>query len=153
MKPRLSFYGEAPQLMGAVTALKKAVDDSGLEPRLLHLVNLRTSQINGCTYCVDMHSREARLNGEGEQRVFLVSAWKESPLFTERERAAFAWAEAVTTIAGRGVSDETYQHALAHFSKAELVKLTVAIGLMNTWNRLCVSFHAVHPVLADKAPA
>ncbi len=148
MKPRLSFYAEAPQLMGAVTALKKAVDESGLEPNLLHLVHLRASQINSCSYCVDMHSREARQGGESEQRVFLVSAWKESPLYSDRERAAFAWVEAVTMIAGRGVPDETYENALAHFSKEELVKLTVAICLINTWNRLCVSFHAIHPVEA-----
>ncbi len=151
MKARLNFYAEAPQLMNSVMTLKKAVDECGLEKGLLHLVNLRTSQINGCSYCVDMHSREAREDGESEQRVFLVSAWKESPLYTDRERAAFAWVEAVTRIADAGVSDEIYEKALKHFTKEELVKLTVAISLMNTWNRLCVSFHAIHPVSAAKA--
>ena len=109
MKARLNFYAEAPQLMSAVMALKKALDECGLEKGLLHLVSLRTSQINGCSYCVDMHSREAREDGESEQRVFLVSAWKESPLYTDRERAAFAWVEAVTRIADAGVPDELYE--------------------------------------------
>ena len=152
MNPRLNFYSEAPRLMGAVTTLNRAVEDSGLERRLLHLVNLRTSQINGCSFCVDKHSREARLAGESEQRVFLVSAWKESPLYSDRERAAFTWVEVVTLIAGGGVPDEIYDSVLAHFSPDELVKLTVAIGMMNTWNRLCISFHAIHPVI-DVNPA
>lgn len=153
MNSRLNFYFQAPQLMAAVTALKKAVEESGLDNRLLHLVNLRTSQINGCSYCVDLHSREARLDGESEQRVYLVSAWRESPLYTDRERAAFLWADAVTLLAGKGVPDEVYESALEHFSEEELVKLTVAIGLMNTWNRLCVSFRAVHPVVDVSAAA
>jgi AhpD family alkylhydroperoxidase len=151
MKPRLDYFAKAPELMQTVLALNKAVEESGLEMNLLHLIKLRASQINGCSYCVDMHSREARENGESEQRLYLVAAWKESPLFTERERAAFAWAEAVTLISQGGVSDELYAATLKHFTEEELVKLTVAVTIINTWNRLSVSFHSIHPVRTDEA--
>ena len=148
MQPRLDYFSKAPELMRAVLALNKAVEESGLEHSLLHLIKLRASQINGCSFCVDMHSREARADGESEQRVFLVSAWKESPLFTARERAAFAWVEAVTLIAGNGVPDDLYAAARQQFTEEELVKLTVATAIINTWNRLSVAFHAIHPVHA-----
>ena len=151
MKQRLQFFAAAPEIMKAVAALNKAVEESGLERSLLHLIKLRASQINGCSFCVDMHSREAREDGETEQRVYLVAAWKESPLFSDRERAAFAWTEAVTLISNGGVSDELYEKTLKHFSEQELTKLTVAVGMINVWNRLCVSFHAIHPVHAAKA--
>ena len=151
MKPRLQFFAKAPQLMQAVRTLNEAVENSGLERPLLHLIKLRASQINGCSFCVDMHSKEAMQDGETQQRVFLVSAWKESPLFSERERAAFAWTETVTLISNGGVSDELYEKTLKHFSEEELTKLTVAVGMINVWNRLCVSFHALHPVEAAKA--
>ncbi len=151
MKPRLNFYGQAPELIKGVIALNKAVDECGLEKSLLHLIKLRASQINGCSYCVEMHSREARRDGETEQRLYLVSAWKESPLFTDRERAAFAWVEAVTKIADGGVPNELYEKTLRHFSDEELTKLTVATGMINVWNRLCVSFHAIHPMPAANA--
>ena len=151
MKSRLQYFAKAPALMKEVTALNKVVDECGLERGLLHLVKLRASQINGCSYCVDMHSRDARHDGESEQRLYLVAAWKESPLFSDRERAAFAWVEAVTKIADAGVSDELYEATLKHFSEEELTKLTVAVGMINIWNRLCVSFHAIHPVEKAKA--
>ncbi|TPI39983.1 carboxymuconolactone decarboxylase family protein [Mesorhizobium sp. B3-1-9] len=151
MKQRLQFYAKAPELLKAVTALNKAVDECGLEESLMHLVKLRASQINGCSYCVDMHSREARRDGETEQRLYLVAAWKESPLFSERERAALAWTEKVTKISENGVPDDLYASTLEHFSEEELVKLTVAVGMINTWNRLSVSFHAIHPVERAKA--
>ncbi len=151
MKQRLQFFNVAPELMKQVQTLNKAVDECGLETDLLHLVKLRASQINGCSYCVDMHTREAMRDGETQQRVFLVSAWKESPLFSERERAAFTWVETVTLISNGGVSDELYRETLERFSEEELVKLTVATSMINTWNRLCVSFHAIHPVPAAKA--
>ncbi|WP_113156492.1 carboxymuconolactone decarboxylase family protein [Nitratireductor sp. OM-1] len=150
MEPRLNFYKEAPELMNTQMELKKAVDDCGLEKGLIHLINLRTSQINGCSYCVDMHSREAREDGESEQRVFLVSAWKESPLFSARERAALAWTEQVTLISEGGVPDALFEEALSHFSKGELTKLTIALGMMNIFNRLCIAFHAIHPVRSGK---
>ena len=151
MKQRLDFFAKAPALMNQVRALNQAVQESGLEHSLLHLIKLRASQINGCSFCVDMHSREAREDGETEQRLYLVAAWKESPLFSERERAAFAWVEAVTLIANGGVPDELYRKTLEHFSEEELVKLTVATAMINTWNRLCASFHALHPTPAARA--
>lgn len=151
MKQRLQFFAAAPELMKAVQALNQSVEKSGLERSLLHLIKLRASQINGCSFCVDMHSREAREDGETEQRLYLVAAWKESPLFSDRERAAFAWTEAVTLISNGGVSDELYEKTLKHFSEEELTKLTVAVGMINVWNRLCVSFHALHPMPAAKA--
>jgi len=151
MKPRLDFFTAAPALMKEVRTLNKAVDECGLEKSLLHLIKLRASQINGCSYCVEMHSREAMHDGETQQRVFLVSAWKESPLFTDRERAAFAYTDAVTRIADAGVPDALHEATLKHFSEEELVKLAVAIGMINVWNRICVSFHAIHPMPAIKA--
>ncbi len=148
MKARLDYFPKAPELMQAVLALNAAVGNCGLEASLLHLIKLRASQINGCSYCVDMHAHEARADGESEQRLYLVAAWRESPLFTERERAAFAWTEAVTLISHGGVPDELYAKALEQFSEQELVKLTVAVSMINTWNRLSVSFHTLHPVRA-----
>jgi AhpD family alkylhydroperoxidase len=127
-------------------ALNRAVDECGLEKGLLHLVKLRASQINGCSFCVDMHSKEAMRDGDTQQRVFLVSAWKESPLFTDRERAAFAYAEAVTKISDQGVPDALWEATRRHFSEEEVTKLTIAIGMINIWNRICVSFHVLHPV-------
>lgn len=151
MKQRLQFFAKAPEIMKAVMALNKAVEECGLEASLMHLVKLRASQINGCSYCVEMHSREARLDGETETRLYLVAAWRESPLFSERERAALAWTEKVTNISDNGIPDDLYARTLEQFSEEELVKLTVVIGMINTWNRLCVSFHAIHPMPAAKA--
>ena len=151
MEQRLQFFNVAPELMKAVRALNQAVEASGLEHSLLHLIKLRASQINGCSFCVDMHSKEALRDGDTQQRVILVAAWKESPLFTDRERAAFAYTEAVTRIADAGVPDALYEATRKHFSDEELVKLTTAIAMINVWNRLCVSFHALHPVEKAKA--
>lgn len=151
MKPRLEYFPKAPELMKAQLALNKAVEESGLEHSLLHLIKLRASQINGCSYCVDMHAHEARADGESEQRLYLVAAWKESPLFSERERAAFAWTEAVTQISHGGVPDELYALARKQFSEEDLVKLTMAVAVINTWNRLSVSFHTIHPVRKAEA--
>ena len=152
MKQRLQFFAKAPELMKAVSALNKAVDECGLEVSLLHLIKLRASQINGCSYCVEMHSREARRDGETEQRLYLVAAWKESPLFSERERAAFAWTEAVTLIANNGVSRRALcPHARAFLGRGTGQAVTVALGMINTWNRLCIPFHAIHPVAKAEA--
>jgi AhpD family alkylhydroperoxidase len=151
VKQRLQYFAKAPELLKQVQALNKAIEESGLERSLLHLIKLRASQINGCSFCVDMHSREAMQDGETQQRVFLVSAWKESPLYSERERAAFAYTEAVTLISKDGVPDALYEETLKHFSEPELVKLTLAIGMINIWNRLSVSFHGLHPVEHAKA--
>ena len=151
MEQRLNYHLKAPKLMQAVLALNDAVEACGLERSLLHLIKLRASQINGCSFCVDMHAHEARMDGESEQRLYLVSAWRESPLFTGRERAAFAWTEAVTLVAQGGVPDQLYAETLKQFSEEELVKLTVAVSVINTWNRLSVAFRTVHPVRVEKA--
>jgi AhpD family alkylhydroperoxidase len=152
MEPRMNFFEADPKLMGKVLAMSDAANASGLEQSLVHLVKLRASQINGCSYCVEMHSREARDHGETEQRLYLVSAWKESPLFTKRERAAFAWTETVTLLAGTGVSDAAYEAARAEFDETDLTRLTVVIAMINVWNRLCVPFQSIHPV-KEKAAA
>ncbi|WP_413869011.1 carboxymuconolactone decarboxylase family protein [Albidovulum sp.] len=151
MKARMNYAEKAPELIRQVGALNAAVETCGLERSLLHLIKLRASQINGCSYCVDMHSHEARVDGETEQRLYLVAAWRESPLFTERERAAFAWVEAVTRVADGGMPDALYRATLEHFTEADLVKLTVAVGIINIWNRLSVAFHALHPVRGTEA--
>ena len=151
MEQRIKYQAYAPELMKQVYALNKAVDECGLETSLLHLVKLRASQINGCSFCVNMHSHEALQDGDSQQRVIMVSAWKESPVFSERERAAFAYTDAVTLISKDGVPDALYEATRQHFSEEELTKLTVAIGMINIWNRICVSFHVIHPV--DRAKA
>ncbi len=130
---------------GAVTALsgvQRYVDHCDLEKKLLELVKLRASQINGCAYCVDMHTKDARTFGETEQRLYAVVVWREAPFFSERERAALAWTEAVTLISATGVPDDVYQFARAQFSEKELVDLTMAIIAINAWNRLAVGFRA-----------
>ena len=146
MEQRMNYFAKAPDLMKSVLALNEAVETCGLEKGLLHLIKLRASQINGCSYCVDMHAHETLEDGDSLQRVLLVAAWRESPLFTKRERVAFAWTEAVTRVADGGVPDALYAAARAQFSESELVKLTVAVSIINTWNRLSVAFHAMHPI-------
>jgi AhpD family alkylhydroperoxidase len=113
---------------------------SGLEANLLHLVKMRVSQINGCAYCIDMHSKDLRAAGDTEQRLYLLDAWRESPFYTERERAALAWAEAVTRVTEGHVPDEVYEQARAQFSEEELVNLTLAVATINGWNRLNIAF-------------
>lgn len=147
--PRMNYFRKAPALLAAQQALNTAVEQSGLERSLLHLIKLRASQINGCAYCVDMHSFEARADGETEQRLYLVAAWHESPLFTTRERAALAWTEAVTLIAQGPISDALYAETRAAFSEEELVQLTMAVAVINTWNRLAVPFRSVHPLRTE----
>ena len=151
--PRLDYFAASPEIMRAVLALNAALDGSGLERPLLHLVKLRASQINGCSYCVEMHSREARLDGESEPRLYLVAAWRESPLFDARERAALAWTEKLTRLSEATIEDEDFDRVHAQFDSDTLVKLTVVIGMINTWNRLCVAFRSVHPVAADRSRA
>lgn len=146
MKPRLDFLKTAPEAYNAVKALQTYVNSSGLEPALLELIKTRASQINGCAFCVHMHTRDARQRGESEERLYLLSAWRESPLYSERERAALAWTEAVTEVAQSHVPDAVYEQARLHFSEEELAKLTVAVSTINVWNRLMVSFRTVHPM-------
>jgi AhpD family alkylhydroperoxidase len=118
------------------------VDESGLDHRLLELVKMRASQINGCAFCLDMHSKDARAAGETEQRLYLLDAWREVDLYSERERAALAWTEAVTLVSEGHVPDEVFAQARAHFSEEELVSLTMAIVAINGWNRLAIAFRA-----------
>ena len=145
MSARMNFYEAAPEMIAAMVALETAVANSGLEESLRHLVKLRASQINGCAFCVHMHTREARLHGEREDRLHMVVAWWESTLFTERERAALQWTDSLTLIAQTRVPDADFAAVKAQFTDAEIVKLTVLIGAINTWNRLAVGFRAQHP--------
>src|ERR1044071_5435073 len=146
MKPRMNYYQAAPDTIKALVALEEQIQASGLEKSLIELVKTRASQINGCAFCINMHTQDARKQGETEQRLYLLDAWHESPLYTDRERAALAWTEAVTLVAQSRVPDDIYEEARRHFSEQELVNLTVAIAAINAWNRIAISFRAVHPV-------
>jgi AhpD family alkylhydroperoxidase len=123
--------------------LQEYLAQSDLEPALLELVRFRASQLNGCAYCLDMHSKDARAHGETEQRLYALSAWRETPFYAERERAALAWTEAVTLVADGHVPDSVYDEVRKHFSDRELVDLTLAVVAINGWNRLAISFRAV----------
>ena len=137
---RIDYAKAAPGALEAMYGLEKYVRQSGLEPALLELVKLRASQINGCAFCVDMHTKDARARGETEQRLYAVVVWRDTPFFTGRERAALAWTEAVTQVSWQHVPDDVYEWARQHFSEKELVDLTVAIIAINGWNRLSISF-------------
>jgi AhpD family alkylhydroperoxidase len=126
-----------------MSALESYVRESGLERSLLELVKIRSSQINGCAYCLDMHTKDARANGETEQRIYTLSAWRETPFFSDRERAALLWAETLTTLSQNDVSDEVFEAVHAQFSDEEMVNLTMAIIAINGWNRLAVPFRSV----------
>jgi len=138
---RLDYARVAPGAVHAMYALQQYTQSSGLEHSLLELVKLRSSEINGCAYCLDMHSKDARAAGETEQRIYVLSAWREAPFYTPRERAALAWTEAVTLIPN-GVTDELYESVREHFDEKELVDLTLAIVTINGWNRLSISLGA-----------
>jgi len=153
MKPRMNFYQAAPETMKALMALENQIASSGLEQSLMELVRTRASQINGCAFCIDMHTKDARKRGETEQRLYLLDAWREAPCYTDRERAALAWTEAVTLISETHAPDDLYNEVRAHFSEAETVNLTVLIGAINTWNRLSISFRAIPPVKVSASTA
>ncbi|MGH9454845.1 MAG: carboxymuconolactone decarboxylase family protein [Terriglobia bacterium] len=140
MKSRINYETVAPGAIHALLNVEHYVRQSGLEAPLLELVKLRASQINGCAYCVDMHTKDARAQGESEQRLYTVAVWNDSPFFTERERAALAWTEAVTRVSETHVADDVYQSVRQHFNERELVDLTMAIVAINGWNRLSISF-------------
>ena len=145
MIPRLNAFKLAPEAIQALAVLDAYVTQCGLESSLLELVKIRASQLNGCAYCIYMHTRDARANGETEARIYLLDAWRESPLYSDRERAALGWTEAVTLVATSRASDQDYARVQHHFTEVEIVKLTVAIGSINLWNRLGVSLRSVHP--------
>lgn len=140
MKPRLDYSKTAPGALKGMLELEKYVHGSGLERSLYELVKIRASQINGCAYCLDMHTKDARKAGESEQRIYALSAWRETSFYTERERAALDWTEALTLISEDEVSDSLYKATLGHFNEEEIVALTMAIIAINGWNRLAISF-------------
>src|SRR5690606_12976736 len=147
MTPRLQNpYRHAQEGIKAMMALEASFKASGLEHGLTHLVKLRASQINGCAFCIHMHATDARTAGETELRLYMLGAWRESSLYSERERAALAWTEALTRLAETGAPDADYAQIEAQFSEAEQVQLTLLIGAINVWNRLQVGFRAAHPV-------
>jgi len=142
MTERLQPMKAAPGAYRALSDLEKYVRSTGLEHSLLELVKLRASYMNGCAYCVDMHTKDARAAGEREQRLYAVPVWRETPFFTPRERAALAWTEAVTDISRAGVPDAVYDEACGQFEEAELVNLTMAVIAINAWNRVAIPFQA-----------
>ena len=153
MKPRLNPYQVAPDAMKALGALETHVQGSGLEKSLVELVKTRASQINGCAFCINMHTQDARKQGETEQRLYLLNAWRESPVYTDRERAALAWTEAVTLLAQTHVPDDVYTEVRSQFSEEETVNLTMLVATINAWNRISVSFRALPTVKVKAAVA
>lgn len=143
MQPRIDYRKYAQQPLQSMLALEKYISESGLDPKLVHLVKMRASQINGCAYCLDMHSLDARAEGESEQRLYTLDAWRETPFFTDRERAALAWTEALTLVSHTHAPDDVYDEVKKQFSEKEIVDLTFVIGTINLWNRLAISLRAV----------
>jgi AhpD family alkylhydroperoxidase len=143
MKSRIDFRRVNPKIQQRLLGINSYLHGSSLGNRLLHLVEIRASQINGCAQCLDMHTQDARAEGETEQRLYTLDAWRETPFFDERERAALEWTEAVTLVAETHVPDEVYERVRQHFSEQELVDLTLAVTQINTWNRLNVAFRTV----------
>jgi AhpD family alkylhydroperoxidase len=146
MKPRLNPFAASPGHMQSWLEFGKGVLQSGLEESLMELVKIRASQINGCAHCLQMHTAAARKRGETEERIYLLDAWRESPLYSERERAALAWTEALTLISKTHAPDDVYQAVQAQFTAQEQVALTLLIVTINGWNRVQVGFRASHPV-------
>jgi len=145
MKARLDYFKAAPDLMKGMLALESSAKSAGLEPLLYELVKMRASQINGCAYCLHMHAKEARALGETEERLYLLNGWRESSLYSPRERAALAWTEALTLLVDTHAPDDAYEAVKAEFSERELVGLTLLISAINAWNRFGVGFRSQHP--------
>ncbi len=143
MKARLDFYKASAGAIKAMLGLEDHIAKSTIEKPLAHLVRLRVSQINGCAFCVDMHTTEARHDGEDERRLATLITWRETPFFSERERAAFEWAESLTLVAETRVSDQTWENVRPHFSDAELADLTLLINAINSWNRFAIAFRKI----------
>ncbi len=141
MQPRASYQKAAPDVVQGMLALSKVVEKSGLAPELIDLVDYRVSQINGCAFCLDMHSKDLRARGQTEQRIYMLSAWREAPnIYNARERAALAWAEAVTLLKNQEIPDDVYEQARAEFSETELAQLTLSVVVINGWNRFNIAF-------------
>jgi AhpD family alkylhydroperoxidase len=154
MQPRIDMNKvtkSVPDGMKALMALESAIKGSGLEPSLIGLVKTRASQINGCAYCIQMHTGDARARGETEERLYLLSAWEESPLYTERERAALAWTDAVTLVAQTHVPEDVFENLRKQFSDEEIAKFTLLVGTIDLWNRMAIGLRAVHPTNSLKA--
>jgi AhpD family alkylhydroperoxidase len=151
MKSRMNPYQAAPDTLKALTALEAQVQGSGLEQSLIELVKTRASQINGCAFCINMHTQDARKHGETEQRLYLLDAWRESPVYSDRERAALAWTEAVTRISETHAPDDVYEEVRAQFSEADTANLTMLIATINAWNRIAIGFRLVPPVRVKAA--
>ncbi len=150
-QPRLNVIEHSPELVRKLQAFSMAIPNSGdIEPGLFHLVDIRASQMNGCAFCLDMHVKEAKLHGERELRLYHVAVWRESPLFTPKERAALAWTEALTHMTPTGISDELYGEVREQFSDVDLSTLTFRVMSINAWNRVNVAFRAT-PGMHDKA--
>ncbi len=145
MTMRLNYGVVAPEAVKAMMGLEQAVKDMGLEPGLFHLIKLRASQINGCAYCINMHNREARADGESQQRLDLLSVWRETSFFDEREKAALAWTEALTLIADTNAPDADYEALAAVFDERERAAITLAIAAINGWNRFAIGFRTPVP--------
>ena len=140
MKQRIDLLEKGQKVIKALGGLSVYLAKSSLEPQLINLIDFRVSQINGCAYCLDMHSKDLRAAGETEQRLYTIAAWREAPFYSERERAALAWAEAVTRLKDGNVPDEIYEEARRQFSEEELIDLTVAVTTINTYNRINIAF-------------
>lgn len=151
MQARLDAHKAAPAAYQALSALESYVRKSGIDPGLYELIKLRASQINGCAYCLHMHSRDARARGESEDRLHVLAAWRESPLYSEHERAVLAWTEALTLISETHAPDDVYENLRRHYSETKIVNLSVAVAMINTWNRLAIGFRMVHPVESASA--
>ncbi len=140
MEPRIDYTNVSPEAVKAMLQLESFVRQSGLDAKLLELVKIRASQLNGCAYCIDMHTKDARLIGETEQRIYALDAWRETPFFTDKERAGLAWTEAITNIQQGHAPEAVYQELVRHFSETERVNLTLAITTINAWNRIAIAF-------------
>jgi AhpD family alkylhydroperoxidase len=143
LQPRLDYQKASPEAIKAMFQLERYVRTSSLEPKLLELIKIRASQLNGCAYCIDMHTKDARAHGETEQRIYGLSAWAETPFYSDRERTALAWTEALTNIQSGHAPDEVYQAVSRHFDDQGLMDLTLAITTINAWNRISIGFRVV----------
>lgn len=143
MEPRIDYWDKAADALKGMVKLEKTVNESGLKSSLIELVKLRASQINGCAYCIDMHTKDAREDGETEQRLYALNAWQDTDFYSDRERAALKWTEALTEISDRHISDELYESVREYFNEDEMIILTLSIVAINGWNRLAIGFGTV----------
>lgn len=155
MQPRIDYRKYVPEALKAMLGLEKYISECGLDHGLIHLIKMRASQINGCAYCIDMHSMDARALGEPEQRLYALDAWRETPFFSERERAALEWTEAITLVSETHVPEQIFEEVKKYFSEKEIIDLTIVATTINMWNRLAISTRAVpghyHPAKSSAA--